>query len=128
MVDAIARVEPQKYTPSIINVKCLKFFTTFFTIWWLVNRAEDVLRQSLILTNLLSSSVFCPPPFLLSTQQVEPIWMVMSTRHLFFKFFLFVFHFSKKKFTENCYPRPSTWNPRPSTLDIKTDSKEAQRL
>ena len=62
---------------------------------------EFVLSQSpLILRNLLSSNVFCPPPHL-PTQQVEQIWMEMSTRHLFFKFFLFVFHlfsiFQKKK-------------------------------
>ena len=98
------------------------FFTTFFTIWWLVNRAEDVLRQSpLILRNLLSSNVFCPPPPPLPTQQVEQIWMEMSTRHLFFKFFLFVFHlffiFLKKKIK-----KVVTLDPRPSTLDIKMDS------
>ena len=84
------------------------FFTTFFT--WLVKRAEDVLR--------LSSNVFCSPPPLpaRTTQQLELIWLEMSTRHLFFKFFLFVFHlffiFKIKKNKKNCYPRPSTWNLR----------------
>ena len=50
--------------------------------------------------------------------------------YLFFKFFLFVLMtliasiitFSKKKMKKRCYPRPSTWNPRPSTLDKKIDS------
>ena len=56
----------------------------------------------------------------------------MFTRHLFFKFFLFVLMtliasiitFSKKKIgkkmlpsTLDMIPSPSTWNPRPSTLD-----------
>ena len=62
----------------------------------------------------------------------------MFTRHLFFKFFLFVLMtliasiitFSKKKKLEkkmlpstlDMVPSPSTWNPRPSTLDKKIDS------
>ena len=56
----------------------------------------------------------------------------MSTRHLSFKFFLFVFHlffiFKRKKKYKNCYPRPSTWNPRPSTPDIKMDSFAGKRF
>ena len=55
----------------------------------------------------------------------------MFTRHLFFKFFLSVLMtliasiitFSKKKSGKKYYPRPSTWNPRPSTLDKKIDSR-----
>ena len=30
--------------------------------------------------------------------------------------------FKKKIWKKKCYPRPSTWNPRPSTLDKKIDS------
>ena len=65
---------------------------------------------------------------------------VEFTRHLFFTFLLFVFKmtliasiitFSKKKkigkkkmlpSTLDMVPSPSTWNPRPSTLDKKIDS------
>ena len=43
--------------------------------------------------------------------------MEMSTRHLFFKFFLFVFHFSKKKIKKIV-----TLDMVPSTLDKKIDS------
>ena len=59
----------------------------------------------------------------------------MFTRHLFFKFFLFflmdrLLPFPKKKFwkkkrlpsTLDKEPPPSTWNPRPSTLDKKIDT------
>ena len=110
------------------------FLRHFLLLWWLVNRAEDVPKQSLILRNLLSSNVFCPPPPPtpppLTTQQVELIWMEMSTRHLFLKFFLFVFHlfstFQKKKKTKNeknYYPRPSTWYPRPSTWNLRPRQK-----
>ena len=63
--------------------------------------------------------------------------MEMFTRHLFFKFFLFVLMtliasivtFSKKKLKKKkCYPRHGTLDPRrgiklePSTLDKKIDS------
>ena len=62
----------------------------------------------------------------------------MFTRHLLFKFFLFVLMtliasiitFSKNNILEkkmlpstlDLVPSPSTWNPRPSTLDKKIDS------
>ena len=77
---------------------------------------QSVLRQSLISRNLLSSNVFC----LLPTHQVQLIWMEISTRHLFFKFFLFVFHlfsiFEKKNLKKLLT----------STLDIKIDSAKSR--
>ena len=55
----------------------------------------------------------------LPTQQVELIWMEMSTGHLFFKFFLFVFHlfsiFLKKIKIKKLLP--STLDKEPSTPD-----------
>ena len=58
------------------------------------------------------------PPF--PNHQVEPISMEMSTRHLFFKFFLFVFHlfsiFEKKNLKKLLT----------STLDIKIDSAKSR--
>ena len=79
-----------------------------------------------------SFSLFQPP---------QPNNQKMFTRHLFFKFFLFVLMtliasiitFSKKKIgkkmlpsTFDMVPSPSTWNPRPSTLDKKIDSSDSQ--
>ena len=102
-----------------LNQFCKLFFLRhFLLLWWVVNRAEDVPKQSLILRNLLSSNVFCSPPPPLTTQQVELIWMEMSTPHLFLKFFLFVFHllsfFQKKKLKMK---RIITLDPRHGTLD-----------
>ena len=66
----------------------------------------------------------------------------MFTRHFFFKFFLFFLmhrllpypkkkNFWKKKrlpSTLDMEPSPSTWNPRPSTLDKKIDSFRSKRF
>ena len=70
-----------------------------------------------------------PPPSL-PTQQGELIWTEMSTRHLFFKFFLFVFHlfsiFQKKNNNKKIVtldPRRGTLDPRHGTLDPRPSTK-----
>ena len=87
-----------------------------------------ILRKQIEMSR--SFSLFQPPPNNYK----------MFTRHLFFKFFLFflmhrLLPFPKKKFwkkkrlpsTLDMEPSPSTWNPRPSTLDKKIDSFLAAR-
>ena len=75
----------------------------------------------------------CPGAFLYSN--LPPNNQKMFTRHLLFKFFLFVLMtliasiitFYKKKILEKkkCYSRPSTWYPRPrhGTLDPRPSTK-----
>ena len=90
-----------------------------------------ILRKQIEMSR--SFSLFQPPP-----PPSPPNNYKMFTRHYFFKFFLFFLmhrllpypkkkNFWKKKrlpSTLDMEPSPSTWNPRPSTLDKKIDSAD----
>ena len=101
-----------------------QFFYTFLRHFLRGSSKE----QKTFLGYQVTCSVPPPPRPARTTQQLELIWLEMSTRHLFFKFALFVFHLFfifkiKKKINKIV-----TLDPRHGTLDIKMDSFAGKRF
>ena len=66
----------------------------FYDIFYYMHGGSSTEKKTFLGSNSYWETCYqvkCSVPSL-PTQQVELIWMEMSTRHLFFKFFLFVFH------------------------------------
>ena len=126
MVPSTLDMEPSTLDKKIYSNISVKSVLNFFLRHFLLYGGSSTEQKTFLGSHSYSKTCYqvtcsaSPPPFL-PTQQVELIWMEMSTSHLFFQFFLFVFHFSKKKKIKKLLP--STLGMVPSTLDPRLKNR-----
>ena len=112
---------PSQEGRRFFTFKRIRMSTYYF------NKRTATTTRSHFLYGCPGAFLYSPPPPPLP----HPTTRRCSRAICFIKLFLFVLMtlitsiitFSNKKIgKKKCYPQPSTWNPRPSTLDEKIDS------